>query len=71
MVEYCRVESAVLVYTEGKFSFFSDDNFYSYRLHCRKCTEQSVTCFVDFAYTQNVFLLSIKLDRLNAKQVLN
>jgi hypothetical protein len=29
MVEYCRVESAVLVYTEGKFSFFSDDNFHS------------------------------------------
>jgi hypothetical protein len=30
MVEYCRVESAVLVYTKGKFSFFSDDNFQSY-----------------------------------------
>jgi hypothetical protein len=50
MVEYCRVESAVLVYTEGKFSFFSDGNFHSYRLRRRKCTEQSETCFVDFAY---------------------
>jgi hypothetical protein len=51
MVESCRVESAVLVYMEGKFSFFSDDNFHSYRLHRGKCTEQSETCFVDFAYT--------------------
>ncbi len=50
MVEYCRVESAVLVYAEGKFSFFSDDNFHSYRLRRRKCTEESETCFVDFAY---------------------
>jgi hypothetical protein len=31
MVEYCRVESAVLVYTKGKFSCFSDHNFWSYR----------------------------------------
>jgi hypothetical protein len=71
MVEYCRVESAVLVYTEGKFSFSFRTTIHSYRLRRRKCTEQSVTCFVDFACTQNVFLLSIKLDRLNAKQVLN
>jgi hypothetical protein len=64
MVEYCRVESAVLIYTEGTFSVFSDDNFHSYRLRRRKwCTEQSVTCFVDFAYTRNVLLLSTKLDR--------
>jgi hypothetical protein len=51
MVEYRRVESAALVYTEGKFSFFSDDNFHSYRLCRGKCTVQSETCFVDFAYT--------------------
>jgi hypothetical protein len=42
MVDYCRVESAVLVYTEGKFSFFSDDNFHYCRLCCRKCTKKSV-----------------------------
>ncbi len=27
MVEYCSVESAVLVYAKGKFSFFLDDIF--------------------------------------------
>ena len=48
MVEYCRVESAVLVYTKGKFSSFSDHNIQSYRPLRRKCTEQSKTCFVDF-----------------------
>jgi hypothetical protein len=71
MVEYCRVESAVLVYTKGKVSFLSDDNFSSYRLHRRKCTERSETRYEYFSSTENVFLLSIELDRLSAKQVVN
>jgi hypothetical protein len=48
MVEYCSVESAVLVYTKDKFSCFSDHNFQSYRPLCRKCIEKSKTRFVDF-----------------------